>query len=296
MYSMSSLVSSSSNSIKYFANGTLCCDQPFYTTYQSDENNTALVLSYGEPSWETFWGETPSLGNNPNPEHYGDVEYVWWNWNILYVFVLAGNNGIGAYHAQGLATPVELTSFEAKIIGNAVNLTWETATEINNYGFEIERRNKSLNGGGDFCNWEEIGFVAGSGTTTERRNYSFKDINTPDGLVNYRIKQIDFNGSSEYSNILELEFSSPIEYFLYQNYPNPFNPGTTIKFALPEKATVELAVYNSLGEKVAEVYNGAMDEGYHEIEFRAESLSSGIYFYRLEADNFVSVKKMIIIK
>jgi hypothetical protein len=290
----SSIVSSSSNSIKYFANGTLCCDLPFYTTYQYDGNNAAVILSQGPP-WETLWGETPSLGNNPNPEHYGDVEYVWLNYYTLYIFVLSGNNGIGAYHAQGLATPVELITFDGKIENGDVTLHWETATEINNYGFEIERKYKSGNEE-VFTNWDKVGFVAGSGTTTERRNYSFKDENIPERFINYRIKQIDFDGSFYYSEILELEYSPITEFYLLQNFPNPFNPTTTIKFALPVESKVKINVYNSLGQLVQTLLDKEMESGYHEINFNASQLVSGVYLYQLQAGEYVSVKKMLLIK
>jgi hypothetical protein len=107
---------------------------------------------------------------------------------------------------------------------------------------------------------------------------------------------MDFDGTTSYSSEVEVEVKGPKEFALYQNYPNPFNPTTTIKFALPEKANVELSVYNSLGEKVADVFSGELGEGYHEVEFSASNLSSGIYFYRLESEKFVNVKKMIILK
>jgi hypothetical protein len=190
--------------------------------------------------------------------------------------------------------PVELSSFTAENIDNEVVLKWSTATETNNSGFEVERRQESKVKGQN--NWEKISFVGGKGTSTEKTDYIFKDKITEPGIYVYRLKQIDFDGTASYSYEVEVEVKGPKEFVLYQNYPNPFNPSTTIKFALPEKTNVELTVYNSLGEKVAEVFNGAMDEGYHEIEFRAESLSSGIYFYRLETDKFVNVKKMIVIK
>jgi hypothetical protein len=189
--------------------------------------------------------------------------------------------------------PVELTSFTAENVDDEVVLKWGTATETNNRGFEIERASLSTAPAQD---WTKISFVEGRGTTTERSDYSFRDKVSSSGKYIYRLKQINFDGTFTYSPEVDIEVKGPKEFALFQNYPNPFNPSTTIKFALPEKAIVELSVYNSLGEKVAEVFNGAMDEGYHEIEFRAEALSSGIYFYRLEADKFVSVKKMIVIK
>jgi len=192
--------------------------------------------------------------------------------------------------------PVELISFTAENLEDEVILKWQTATETNNSGFIVERAASISNFEFRNLNFEQIGFVEGGGTTTEKTDYIFKDkINKP-GNYSYKLRQIDLDGSASYSQIVEVNISSPTDFVLYQNYPNPFNPSTTIKFALPEKANVELTVYNSLGEKVADVFSGAMDEGYHEIELRAESISSGIYFYRLESEKFVSVKKMIILK
>ncbi|MCW8822630.1 MAG: T9SS type A sorting domain-containing protein, partial [Ignavibacteriaceae bacterium] len=190
--------------------------------------------------------------------------------------------------------PVELSSFTAENIDNEVVLKWSTATETNNSGFEVERCQKlNVNGQND---WSKISFVGGKGTTTEKTDYVFRDKITLPGTYVYRLKQIDFDGTASYSSEIEVEAKSPKEFALYQNYPNPFNPSTTIKFALPEKTNVGLSVYNSLGQKVADVFRGELEEGYHEIEFTASNLSSGIYFYRLESQKFVSVKKMIIIK
>ena len=173
-------------------------------------------------------------------------------------------------------------------------MSWFTATETNNMGFDIERCEKlDINAQTD---WQKLAFVEGKGTTTEVTHYSFIDGIEKPGNYLYRLKQIDFDGSYTYSQIVEANISSPIDFALYQNYPNPFNPSTTIKFALPKIANVELSVYNSLGEKVADVFKGELKEGYHEIEFRAESLASGIYFYRLKSDNFISIKKMVLMK
>ena len=190
--------------------------------------------------------------------------------------------------------PVELVSFSAEVINNEVVLKWQTATETNNSGFEIER---AVGGGQSVVSgWEKIRFVEGQGTTTERYDYIFKDEISKPGIYSYRLKQIDFDGSFTYSQVVEVNVGTPTEFVLHQNYPNPFNPSTTIKFSLPLKANIEISVFNSLGEKVADVFRGELGEGYHEVEFSASNLSSGIYFYRLESAKFVSVKKMIIIK
>ncbi len=185
--------------------------------------------------------------------------------------------------------PVELTSFTAQTLSDGVELKWTTATETNNKGFEIERMAE----GGAF---ENIGYTAGFGTTAEPKSYSFTDKEVTTGIYNYRLKQIDFDGSFEYSDVIEVDVPAPNSFVLEQNYPNPFNPSTTIKFALPVETEVRLNVYNTIGEKVAEVFKGTLKEGYHEVVFDATSLTSGTYFYRLEANEFVEVKKMLILK
>jgi hypothetical protein len=192
------------------------------------------------------------------------------------------------------AVPVELISFNAEIVDGNVVLKWSTVTETNNYGFQIEKREKSdVKGQTEFNN---LGFVNGKGTTTEKTFYSFTDKNEKPGTYLYRLKQLDFNGSFSCSNEVEVEVTGPKDFALYQNYPNPFNPSTTIKFALPVKTNLTLSVYNTLGEKVAEIFKGEMEEGYHEVIFNASGLSSGIYFYKIESESFNSTKKMILIK
>ena len=184
--------------------------------------------------------------------------------------------------------PVELTSFTASASEGLVELSWITATETNNSGFEVQRST-----GDEF---EVIAFVNGHGTTTETQAYSYSDRNVNVGTYSYRLKQIDFDGTFEYSNVIEADVPAPAVFALDQNYPNPFNPSTKIRFSIPTEADVRLNVYNTLGQEVAEIVNSRLKEGFHEVNFDAVSLTSGIYFYRLEADKFVDVKKMIIIK
>ena len=190
--------------------------------------------------------------------------------------------------------PVELIAFNAEMVDGNVVLSWSTATETNNNGFQIERTVRSQQS--SVSNWENKGFVNGKGTRTEKTFYSFKDKNEKPGAYLYRLKQIDFDGTSSYSNEVEIEVSGPKDFALYQNYPNPFNPSTTIKFALPVKTNLSLNVYNTLGEKVAEIFNGEKEEGYHEVMFNASGLSSGIYFYKIESENYSSTKKLMLLK
>ncbi len=190
--------------------------------------------------------------------------------------------------------PVELVSFNAEMVDGNVVLNWSTATETNNNGFQIEKREKSnVKGQTEFSS---VGFVTGKGTTTEKTFYSYSDKNEKPGTYSYRLKQIDFDGTFSYSSEVEIEVTGPKDFALYQNYPNPFNPSTTIKFALPIKTNLSLSVYNTLGEKVAEIFNGELEEGYHEMMFNASGLSSGIYFYKIESENYSATKKLMLLK
>jgi hypothetical protein len=144
--------------------------------------------------------------------------------------------------------------------------------------------------------FEQVGYVAGFGTTTEPKAYSFVDKKLEAGSYTYRLKQVDFDGSYEYSNEVNVEVEIPLEYSLEQNYPNPFNPSTTIKYSIPEDGFVKLAVYNMLGEEVAAIVNTTQKAGRYEVNFNASQLSSGVYVYRIEAANFTASKKLMLMK
>ncbi|MDP3150183.1 MAG: T9SS type A sorting domain-containing protein [Ignavibacteria bacterium] len=198
------------------------------------------------------------------------------------------------------ALPVELTSFNSAVHGKEVNLTWKTATEINSYGFEIERiRNEELG----IRNWEKVGFVQASGNSNSPKDYTYNDNNLQEGKYQYRLKMIDNDGTFEYSNIVEAEITLPKQFALSQNYPNPFNPVTTINYSLPIDGKVMLVVYSINGEKVAELVNEMQSAGSYNIPFSANGLASGTYIYRLQvyptgggAGEFVQTKKMILLK
>jgi len=181
--------------------------------------------------------------------------------------------------------PVELKSFNYEIENADIVLNWSTATETNNMGFKILR------------DGEEIGFIAGAGTTTEPRQYSFKDENVKNGTYHYTLIQIDFDGTINKAGEVEvIVVDLPKDYTLEQNYPNPFNPSTKIRFALPEKAHTTLRVYNSLGEFVEELVSEVKEAGNYEVELNADNLISGIYFYRLVSGKFQETKKMLLLK
>jgi len=184
--------------------------------------------------------------------------------------------------------PVELASFSARVDQNNVTLSWSTATETNNQGFEVQRSN-----GNEFFT---VGFVSGNGTTTELKNYSYLDRNVEVGSYSYRLKQVDFDGTFSYSSEINVDVAAPVQFELSQNYPNPFNPNTTIKFTIPESSIVNLKVFNALGEEVKSLLNQNMEAGTHTITFDATDINSGIYFYRLEAGQFSDVRKMTLLK
>ena len=190
----------------------------------------------------------------------------------------------------GYIVPVELTSFTATSENDEVHLKWTTATETNNQGFEILRSAENDK------EWQNAGYIAGFGTTTEPKSYSFVDSKLDAGNYTYRLKQIDFDGTVTYSEEVNVEVEIPLVYSLEQNYPNPFNPSTTIKYSLSDDGFVRLAVYNLLGEEVTTLVNTEQKAGRYEVVFDASKLSSGVYMYRLESNNFLSIKKMILIK
>lgn len=190
--------------------------------------------------------------------------------------------------------PVELTSFTATVSGTNVSLLWETASELNNSGFSIERK---------YSNTEfmEVGFVPGFGTTSEPKSYSFIDNNLRSGVYSYRLKQIDFDGTFTYSDEVEVEVIAPVSFTLDQNYPNPFNPSTRISFSLAVDSKVSLKIFDILGQEVASLINQELTQGVHTYDFNAAGINSGVYFYKIEAtgvngSEFTDVKKMILIK
>ena len=194
--------------------------------------------------------------------------------------------------------PVELTTFNATVTQNSVSLIWQTATETNNSGFEIER-NEMSNVKGQ-TDWQVVGFIPGFGTTTEPKSYSYVDENLSAGNYQYRLKQIDFDGSFEYfpnAFGIEVEITSPTEFSLEQNYPNPFNPSTNIKYTISSRQFVTLKIFNSLGEEIETLVNEFQDAGVHSKLYIVNStLPSGVYYYQLKAGSFVETKKMILLR
>jgi pectinesterase len=189
--------------------------------------------------------------------------------------------------------PVEFSSFIGEINNGKVKLSWSTQSEKNNNGFEIEKRVGNEN-------WKTIGFIKGIGTTTEISHYSFIDESKDNSSksVFYRLKQIDFDGSSHYSKEIEINYGKPGSFQLYQNYPNPFNPETNIKYEIMNNQFVTLKIYDSLGQEVITLINEEHEAGYYTKQFSTSELnaSSGIYYYQLRAGDYINTKKMTLIK
>jgi uncharacterized delta-60 repeat protein len=217
--------------------------------------------------------------------------------NVLvtgYSFNTNSSSDYATVKYEEVIVPVELISFAGRAEQNRVILNWETATEMNNRGFDIERKVSSKQYAAG--KWEKIGFVGGAGTTTEPKSYSFTDNDLQAGNYTYRLKQIDFDGTFKYSKEVDANVSVPLQFTLGQNYPNPFNPTTQIEYSIPKDGIVNLTVYNTLGQQVASLVNGNMNAGKYQVTFDASRFTSGVYYYRLVSGSNVMVKKMMILK
>lgn len=209
---------------------------------------------------------------------------------------MQGFGDIGVGTNSGGNIPVELTSFSAHYMDGSVRLSWQTATELNNNGFYVER---AIDGEGYM--WEEIGFVQGAGNSNVPLDYRYEDVLDADmqhlPKIAYRLRQVDRDGTTDYSNIV-YAYSDvrPLTVEMYEAYPNPFNPSTTLSFSLQETVHATLKVYNTFGQEVATVMNKTLDAGYHTVEFRGSELPSGVYIAVLEAAGSVQQQKLVLNK
>lgn len=200
---------------------------------------------------------------------------------------------MGADELTGTPLPIELQLFEACVQKNNVTLTWQTVTEISNYGFFVERAKINDN---EIPKFVTIGFVNGMGNVNIVTEYVFVDDAIKYGKYAYRLKQVDNNGKYTYSNILKVEINSLDDYHLYQNYPNPFNSSTNICFNIPVASKVTLKIYDSIGKEVAVLVDEYKQKGIFNVQFDATNLASGVYFYKLQAENYISTKKLLLLK
>ena len=273
-------------------------------------NELTINLNGPTPSDQTTFDTRVALIDNSSSTHRlgtfkvsgitnpsGNMNLQWKTSSTL-VFTLANSSPFSSSQATinpinpaDAPLPVELNSFTAKVIdGKKVELNWITQTEVNNYGFNVERR---INEG----EWNSITFIEGHGTTNSPKEYSYsdKDLFAGGSKFQYRLKQIDNDGSFEYSDVVEVEIVVN-QYELSQNYPNPFNPSTTISFSLPESGNVILKIYNLMGEEIKTLVDGFKDAGIYKVNFNAEELASGMYLYILSTNGFTATKKMLFMK
>lgn len=203
--------------------------------------------------------------------------------------------------------PVELVSFTAKVKSSAVHLQWETVTEVNNYGFEVERSNavETMNASStQGRTWQKIGFVEGNGNSNSPKSYSFTDRNASAGKYIYRLKQIDTDGAFDYSDEVAVDLGTPAQFSLSQNYPNPFNPSTLVQYAVPVQSVVVLEIYDITGTRVAQPVNALHEPGSYSALFNLTdlNLASGTYIYRLSATDmsgnimYSAINKMLLLK
>jgi plastocyanin len=260
-----------------------------YEVVAGDFNDIVSLFVFGSSDVLPTIEPTPTVGPITNATTSADiipgsVSLRQYNasQNIIVDGIRIGTNWIDV-------VPVELTSFTASVNENSVTLNWKTATETNNSGFQVQRKTSN-------SEWTNVTFIKGTGTSTQAHNYSYTDQNLESGNYSYRLKQIDFDGSFDYSNIVNASVSAPAKFELTQNYPNPFNPTTKINFSVPANGNVRLTVYNVLGQEITTLVNGFMKAGSHTVQFNAANLNSGLYFYKLESNNLAQVKKMMLLK
>jgi hypothetical protein len=235
----------------------------------------------------------PYSGANPR------TKYFYINAGVAVELTNAANYTY--FVAPEFPLPVELTTFEATLEGRNIKLQWETKTELNSSKYEVER--SAVDVQSTERTWSKIGEVGASGTTTTPMQYSFVDNKMQSGKYAYRLKIVDNDGTFEFSKEVESEVALPKDYAISQNYPNPFNPTTRIDYQLPFDSKVTLELYGITGEKVGTIINSELAAGYYTAEVNASALNlaSGVYIYRMvaqnpDAQNFVQVKKLMLTK
>lgn len=313
--------SNGQNARKYLANGTLVGTIPgtvvatgsgsikflgtqgtseYFVTFQygaGNQNARIVEVPNGDPTAAITYGVTTPLGANANANGTGDVAVKHNHDGSKTVFVLATNNGVGSYKSTQVI-PVEFATFSAEVQNRNVMLLWKTSTETNSASFEVERTLSSA------VSWSTVGSVRASGTTTETKSYSFVDRDLVSAKYQYRLKQIDLDGTYSYSNVIEIEVGLPVSFDMSQNYPNPFNPTTRIAYQIPADSRVTMELYDITGQKVATLVNTELTAGYYTFDLSVGSygLASGVYIYRMTAvektsgKNFVNTKKMMMLK
>ncbi len=275
-----------------------------YERILRDDNNDGNKLVYfvdgtGGDGLGDFSNPTVNGSQYQDADDFGALEVIEKDDSLRFEFheVTSSYKLLDSYtiNKPPVTNPVELTTFTARLIStSSVQLNWSTATEVNNYGFDVERSSAN-------SSWQKIGFVSGSGNSNSPKNYLFTDNPTGGTSFSYRLKQIDVDGKFKYYDALAVNLTMSNETQLYQNSPNPFNPSTTIKFYLANTAEVTIKIYDMLGREVRTLINEETTAGNHIVywngrDSRGRAVSSGIYLYRLTAGNFSETKKMNLLK
>lgn len=257
--------------------------QQLNSVFFSDVNNGWAVGNSGVILHTTNGGTNWSLQTSGTTENLNEVFFT----NSTYGWIV-GNNGVILRTTDG-GMPVELTSFTARASGMDVVLDWKTATEVNNYGFEVERKSGA-------AGWQTLGFVPGNGNCNSEKEYTFTDNLKLHGMYIYRLKQTDTDGTFEYSDEISV-IVQPESYILTaRNYPNPFNPETTIEYYLQEPGPVEVSVHNVLGRRIATLFTGIKVAGKHELRYKGEDISAGVYICRIQSGTGTAYIKMVLNK
>mgnify|MGYP000141372937 CR=1 FL=1 len=243
-----------------------------------------------------------SLINPPEiyiPDNNGNVSGVSVQANSIeyFIFIVAGADDGGNFELllePSQIVPVELSLFNAFIESNRIKLIWITSSETNNYGFEVERK---------FINkdFQKIGFIEGNGTSSKVNSYSFTDNDVTPGWREYRLKQIDYNGTFTYSNVIEIFIDFPQKFTLYNPYPNPSNSSVIFKVDFPVDTEAEISIYSLTGEKVITLKKDNINKGKHSyiwngINRQGKRVASGIYIINIKSNKFTASKKFIILK
>lgn len=244
---------------------------------------TSLKMDY-----VTYTGDPTVFPGDPNLWVYLKSETD--NSHMFYAEPLDSSTlaKLGFTRFPGTPVPVELTNLTASVSANQVSLSWTTATETNNNGFEVQRKLSDK--------FITVGFVRGNGTTAEIHQYGFTDKVEKAGKFIYRLKQIDYDGTFEYSKEIEVMVTYGMNYALGQNYPNPFNPTTKISYSIPQAGFVQINIYDVVGNLVETLVSESKEAGYYSIEFDGLELSSGIYYYQLKSGSFIETKKLVLMK
>ncbi|UCE07002.1 MAG: T9SS type A sorting domain-containing protein, partial [bacterium] len=279
----------------------------------TNASNEGTVASVWEPPQFTDGVDTIDIELSGYPPLSGKGDLVYLNFDVngepgdstvINFISFTFNNGDpiaiindGSLYVNGII-PVELVLFEGISLGKKVTLSWTTASETNNYGFEVQRSSSKHQNDED---WQTIGFVAGKGTTSLTHSYLFYDQNVENETYYYRLKQIDHNGTFSYSMVIEITINNPQYVLLKQNYPNPFNSRTVINYQIPENDYVELKIYNLLGEEICLLVNKHQPPGFYSVEWNGQnnqekSVPSGVYIYRLKVGDSTRFKKMIMLE